>query len=602
VTERLESSYTDTFGNHHQVPDSTLDRLRALLGEESPNAPLVVRPDEALPGGGEILLESGERIEAGEPTRRLPFGYHRLHTDGAERRLIVSPGWCHPPDRRRWGWSTQLYATRSRRSWGMGDLGDLAYLARRSRRMGAEVVLVNPLQAVSPTHPQQPSPYYPASRRFLNPIYLRVEDVPGADTAAEAVAAAARSGKALNATDLIDRDEVWRLKRDALEDIWSRVRPGAEFEEWRNRQGKALADFAAWSVLAERHGGDWRTWPADYAHPDSPAVTRLVEEDGGRLRFHQWLQWLTRRQFETAAAETTLVQDLPIGFDPGGADAWAWQDLLALDVSIGAPPDEFNTQGQKWGLPPFVPDRLSGAGYEPFIQTIRASITDGGGLRIDHILGLFRQFWIPEDASPAEGAYVRFPARELLDIVALESVRSGAIVIGEDLGTVPPGVREELAERRILSYRLLWFEETEPARWPELSMAAVTTHDLPTVAGLWTGADLAEQKALDMHPNEESTLRMRQRVARLAGLDESAGPSEAVESLHRRLAEAPSQLVCATLDDADRAARRPNLPGADAVRPNWRIPLSRPLEELLAAPLTLAVARTFDDGERDDQA
>lgn len=600
MTGRVESSYTDTFGNHHQVPDSTLALLGSILGEEGPTDPLVLRPDEELAESGEILLESGERIETGETGGPLPLGYHRLRTAGGERRLIVSPGWCHPPDRRRWGWSTQLYATRSRQSWGMGDLGDLAYLARHSRQMGAEVVLVSPLQAVSPSHPQQPSPYYPASRRFLNPIYLRVEEVPGAEAAAVEVAAASRAGQALNRSELIDRDQVWRLKREALESIWSRGGPGAEFEEWRSRQGAALAEFAAWSVLAEDHGGDWRKWPAEYAHPDSPAVTRLVGEDGDRLRFHQWLQWLTRRQFEKAAAQTTLVQDLPIGFDPGGADAWAWQDLLALDVSIGAPPDEFNTQGQKWGLPPFVPGRLAGAGYEPFIQTIRASLTEGGGLRIDHVLGLFRQFWIPEDSPPADGAYVRFPARELLDIVALESVRAGAIVIGEDLGTVPPGVREELADRRLLPYRLLWFEESEPSTWPELSMAAVTTHDLPTVAGLWTGADLAEQKALEMHPNEESMLRMRRRVSGLAGLDDSAGPATAVAAVHRRLAEAPSRLVCATLDDADLAERRPNLPGADAVRPNWQIPLSRPLEELLAAPLTLELARTLDHGDHDE--
>lgn len=598
MTDRVEPTYTDTFGNPHQVPESTLDQLRSLLGEPGPTHPIVVRPDEPLPvSGGEIVLETGERLVAGDGTGPLPLGYHRLQTDTGERRLIVSPGWCHPPQERRWGWSTQLYASRSRHSWGMGDFADLSDLARRSREMGAEVVLVNPLLAVSPTNPQQPSPYYPASRRFLNPIYLRVEEVPGADAAAEVVARASHAGRELNRTNLIERDQVWQLKLEALEEIWSRRPPGDDFEGWRQDEGSGLEEFAAWSVLSEGHGGDWRTWPSEYSHPDTAAVTRLIDEHGERIRFHQWLQWLSRRQFEAAAAGTTLVQDLPIGFDPGGADAWAWQDLLALDVSIGAPPDEFNTRGQKWGLPPFVPDRLAAAEYEPFIQTIRASMAEGGGLRIDHVLGLFRQFWIPDDAPPSAGAYIRFPARELLDIVALESVRAGAIVIGEDLGTVPPGVREELARRRILSYRLLWFEETPPTEWPELSMAAITTHDLPTVAGLWTGADLAEQKTLDMHPNEESTLRMRERIAALIGLDESVEAESAVRAVHQRLSAAPSLLACATLEDLAVSELRPNLPGADAVRPNWRLALPRSLEDLLTDPLAADIAGAFDHGD-----
>jgi 4-alpha-glucanotransferase len=221
-----------------------------------------------------------------------------------------------------------------------------------------------------------------------------------------------------------------------------------------------------------------------------------------------------------------------------------------------------------------------------------------GGLRIDHVLGLFRQFWIPEGAPPAAGAYVRFPSGVLLDIVALESVRSGAMVVGEDLGTVPPGVREELARRRLLSYRLLWFEDSDPSTWPELSMASITTHDLPTVAGLWTGADLAEQKALDLHPNEESTRRIRSRVAHLARLEETADPGEAVRAVHRRLAAAPSLLACGTLEDLAGAERRPNIPGADARRPNWSLPLPRTLEELMSDPLTRDLAAAFDRRRR----
>lgn len=593
----VEPTYYDAFGNVHEVPETTLEVLRELFVEPAGGPPLFVHPPDTAPvEPGELILEAGTRLEVRDRLPPdLPLGYHRLVTGDGERAVIASPGRCHlPDDLRGWGWSAQLYATRSHRSWGMGDFADLRELVRWSRDLGAEMALVNPVLAVSPTLPQQPSPYYPASRRFLNPIYLRVEEVPGAEEVSDRLPAAVRAGRALNRRDVIDRDAVWRLKVEVLKVIWGRAAPPEEFERWRRSQGPALSEFAAWCVLAEEHGADWRRWPPDYRHPTSRGVGRLIAERTERIRFHQWLQWLCRLQLDGAAHGIMLLQDLPIGFDPGGADAWAWQDLLAPGVSIGAPPDEFNTRGQKWGIPPFVPNHLAAAAYEPFVQTIRTGLAEGGGLRIDHVLGLFRQFWIPDDASPREGAYVRFPADDLLDIVALESVRAGAVVVGEDLGTVPPGVREELARRRLLSYRLLWFEHDEPPSWPQLSMASVTTHDLPTVAGLWTGADLAEQKTLDMSPNEESTLEMRSRVARLAGLDDSAGLEQAVTAVHRRLAEAPSMLMCATLDDLARTERRPNLPGADEVRPNWSLPLPMTFDEMMADPLAAELADVFN--------
>lgn len=588
----IDPSYEDAYGRERRVSPGTVEALReAMGGPPSGEGPLVVRPgDRTEVGPAQVVLEDGTEMEVvSRLPEDIPFGYHRLVDDAGERRLIVGPGRCHLPDERAWGWAVQLYASRSRYSWGMGDLSDLDVLAGWSRRIGAGMMLVNPLLAVAPTEPREDSPYFPTSRRYLDPAYLRVEDVPGSELVGDRLVQAAVAGRALNEDPLVYRDEVWRLKREVLEMLWE-ITPRAAFEEWRQSCGDDLDTFAAWCVLADEHGPDWRTWPERFRDPSAPAVARFADEHADDLAFHQWLQWLCRQQLGHVSDQVTLVQDLPIGFDPGGADAWTWQDQLAFDVTTGAPPDEFNTLGQNWGLPPFVPHRLRSADYEPFIQTIRANLITEGGIRIDHVMGLFRLFWIPGGVSPADGAYVRYPSDDLLDIVALESHRAEGLVVGEDLGTVEPGVREELAERRMLSYRLLWFEEAEPETWPTSSMASVTTHDLSTIAGLWTGADLEEQRRLGLEPNVESTSRIRDRVASLCDVQASASVSEVVVAVHRRLAEAPSRLLCATLEDAALAERRPNIPGSDPRRPNWRLALPAPIEEVTEGDVTTAIA------------
>lgn len=598
----IDRSYFDAFGVEHTVPEATLRALTEAMGEPTGSGPRFVRAGESADiGPGVIALEDGGTVEVTTHTPPdLPLGYHRFTAPDGERDLIVSPVHCHLPDGlRAWGWAVQLYATRSRQSWGIGDFADLRLLTDWADDRGANLVLVNPLLATAPTVPQEPSPYYPASRRFFNPLYLRVEEVPGARRIGADLERAAAAGRRLNTAPLIDRDAIWHHKAMALQAIWSAGPPPAEFERWRATQGRSLAEFGAWCVLCEEHGPDWRRWPSRYSHPASPAVDEFTEAHADRARFHQWLQWLCRLQLDAVSPGTILMQDLPIGFDPGGLDAWAWQDLLAPDVRVGAPPDEFNTRGQNWGVPPFVPHRLRGAGYRPLIETLRAQMAAGGALRIDHVMGLFRQFWIPDSEPPTRGAYVRYPHRELLDIVALESRRAGAIVVGEDLGTVEPGVREELAARYVLSYRLLWFEEEPPEEWPELSMASITTHDLPTVAGLWTGADLAEQQHYDLSPNEGSTQAVRRRAAELGGLPFDAPVDEVVEKLYRRLGAAASRLVCATLEDAARAVRRPNIPGA-ATRPNWRIPLPVVLEELIEDPMTETLAAVLGGSLKGD--
>ncbi len=274
--------------------------------------------------------------------------------------------------------------------------------------------------------------------------------------------------------------------------------------------------------------------------------------------------------------------------------------MLAPGVSVGAPPDTFSPDGQNWGLPPFVPHALRDAGYAPFVETVRSTIAGTGGIRIDHVMGLFRLFWIPEGRPASAGAYVRYPSTDLLDLVCLESVRAGAVVVGEDLGTVEAGVRETLAERSILSYKLLWFEPERPERWPRSAMGAITTHDLPTVAGLWTGADLQDQARAGRERDGGEEWGMRDRLAWEAGIPTDSPVEEAVVAAHRLLAAAPCAVVTATLEDAVGAPLRPNLPGTTVERPNWCIPLPVTIEELEAHPLAQQVARVLTDGIRPD--
>ena len=598
----IHRHWIDAHDNTTPVPDGTVRRLREIIGAPPPDleesAPVVTRPgcDLGL-GRVEVETEDGRSLVVdGVLAADFPLGYHRLRTaTGVDRRLIVSPGRCWLPSGwRAWGLTVQVYAARSRTSWGMGDLGDLRAIREWSQELGAGFLLINPLHAVAPTLPQEASPYLPATRRFRNPIYLRVEDVPGA----ERVDVTAWSGRATSYDDAapIDRDSVWTLKLDALAAIFEAADGASDNVEcaaWVAAQGRSLHDFAAWCVLAEHYGPDWRGWPAELQQPSTPDVTAFAADNRARVAFYCWLQWLLDIQLRAASGDLNVLQDLPIGVDGGGADAWAWRETLALGVQVGAPPDVFNQAGQNWGSPPLVPWRLRAADYAPFIESIRATMASAGGIRIDHVMGLFRLWWVPEGSSPAEGAYVRYPSDDLLDIVALESHRAQSLVVGEDLGTVGVGVREALADHQILSYRLLFFEDDDPADWPAAAMAAVSTHDLPTVAGLWTGSDVEEQAGYVETPHDMLERGRENLLARWrdpAGVAEGASVAQAIEAAHRWLGRVPSILVAATLEDAVGAERRPNLPGAGA-RENWCIPLAVKVEDLSSHPTVAAVAR-----------
>jgi 4-alpha-glucanotransferase len=364
--------------------------------------------------------------------------------------------------------------------------------------------------------------------------------------------------------------------------LFLRFRGSPSFDAYSARESPLLDLYATFSALAEAYGNDPRRWPRGFSGPDRHAVRRFRRAHARRVRFHAWLQWLLDEQLRRAGREIALVGDLAVGADPGGADAWIWQDLYAPGMDVGAPPDEFNTRGQNWGLKPLDPGRLKLVGYEPFIRIVRSSMRHMGGIRLDHVMGLFRLFWIPQGDKPKNGVYVRYPALDLLGIVALESVRAKAIVVGEDLGTVEDEVRSELAFRKMLSYRVLWFEKPPPSKYPKYALATVTTHDLPTIAGLWSGSDLRRQRALNLAPNEKGTKAMRRSLAKMTHSGPRSSIDRVVLKTHEALAHAPSVLLAATLDDALAVEDRPNMPGTIDQYPCWCLPLPESLERIVA--------------------
>lgn len=610
----IQAAYEDAAGKKRRVSKGALARIKTSMGQ--PPSPAsswwddsvkVIRQGESLPlhAASTLTLEDGSVSTVTDRLPRdLPVGYHRLApSDSADIsvRLIVTPGRCHlPDDLRIWGWSAQLYATRSQMSWGMGDLADLRRLTSWARSLGAGLFLINPLHATQPLLPQEGSPYSPSSRRYLNPLYLRIEEVSGAARLGQDLARLAALGHALNEDRHIDRDRVFQLKQEALQLLWSHFDGDQDFDFFQRQEGDSLRQFALFCCVAEKHGANWHEWPPEYRRPDQAGLAAFGAAEADRVQFHMWLQWLLNQQLKRAATSVPLMQDLPIGFSPDGADAWLWQDLIAADMTVGAPPDLYNTTGQDWGLPPFIPHKLRSAGYEPFRQTIRSILRYAGGIRIDHVMGLFRLWWVPNGCQPKDGAFVRYSAEELLAILAVESQRAEAIVVGEDLGTVEEGVREMLAEQNVLSYRLLWFEKGPPSEYPEKALAAVTTHDLPTLAGVWTGADLEMQREYGMTPNQAMQEEFRQKIVETSGVDSDADVALAIMKTVEQLSNAPSAVVLAELETAGAVNERPNMPSVSGTYPNWSLALPTTIEELESADLPRRLAQVLN--RRTEQA
>jgi 4-alpha-glucanotransferase len=484
------------------------------------------------------------------------------------RRPGLPPEPCAPAPERGWGWGVQLYALRSHDSWGIGDLANLRQFANWCRRAGASVILLNPLGAQTPTLPYQPSPYYASTRRFRNILYLRVEEVEGAGHLGGDLDRLRAAAHRLNDQRLIDYDQVFRLKSEALEGIFKAVPEPTGLASYVRREGRALRDFATFNALCEVHGPAWRDWPADVRHPGAPGLDEARARLGERVAYHQWLQFHVDRQLARASREIGLITDVPVGFASDGFDAWRYQDFLARGIRVGAPPDEFFRDGQDWGLPAINPWALGRAHWEPFIDAIRGAASHASGIRLDHVMGLFRLFWIPDGMTAAQGAYVRYPAAILLALLARQSRRARAFVIGEDLGLVEPAVRRHLHEKRALSYRLVWFEGGDPARWPRDAVAAVGTHDLPTVAGIWTRSE-----------PEHRLHHLREKLVNLTRLPDETPPVDVAVAAYGALARGRPQIVLASLEDALGVHERPNTPGT-VNSTNWRLALPEPLDQI----------------------
>lgn len=560
----------------------------------------------------------------------LPLGYHEVVVTSSEGTttgaVVVTPRFLGFPrsmhGKRVWGFATQLYSVRSRKSWALGDLADLGDLATwAGAQHDADYVLINPLHAAQPVPPVEPSPYLPSSRRFLSPLYIRPERIPEYHDLDREVRSGirklAKRTRKQARPERLDRDASWQAKREALLEVFAEpLRPVRQlaFDAYRAREGETLLRFSTWSALCEEFGPNWTSWPMEYRDPTSPEVARFAEERAERVTFYSWLQWIAEEQLGLAQAAATeagmplgIITDLAVGVNAAGAETWMMNDVFAQGVTVGAPPDQYNQAGQDWGQPPWRPDRLEELAYEPFRTMVRAAIRRVGGVRIDHILGLFRLWWVPKGLGPKDGTYVRYDHEALIGILALEAYRAQALVVGEDLGTVEPGVREYLSSRGILGTSVAWFEYGEdgqplpPQNWREYSMASVTTHDLPPTLAYIRGdhVRLRDDLGVLTEPLEEELAnaeaeqeKFRRALVRAGVMEEhTTDPVEMMVGLHRLIAQSPARVLQVSLADAVGELRAQNQPGTVDEYPNWRVPLGDEsgepvrLEDLLELPL-----------------
>ena len=540
----------------------------------------------------------------------LPTGRYRIwHAARPETAcaLTVAPAACYLPEAlatggRRFGVAAHLYSVRRDGDQGIGDFTTLGLLGQAAGHAGAASLGLNPLHAMFPDQRERASPYHPSDRRFLDAIYIDVAADGFAldDPDVRAVLGARGAELArLPAASPVDYPGVWALKRAVLEAAYARYREPADssaFEAFLTYGGAALERFATFQAIAEQRPGQrWHDWPA--ALRDAATASA----DPARVRFHQWLQFVADAQLADAAAVARdgglslgLYRDLAVGTAPDGAEAWAGAGELAVGVSVGAPPDPFSATGQIWNLPPFDPWRLRQTGFHPLAGLFGANMRHAGALRIDHVMGLARLFWVPDGAQGADGAYVSYPLQDMLGHLALESQRAHCFVVGEDLGTVPDGLREALTAADVLSYRVLWFERqdmgfTPPAQYPARAVACVSTHDLPTLAGWRQGADIAERAVLGQIDAAQRQAAEAERQVETAALASAIGGPPDAAAVHGYVASAPSCLVLAQADDLAGETVAVNLPGTDRERPNWRRRIAVPVPELLSSPTARAI-------------
>lgn len=588
-------SFVDARGEVKHASVATFEKLAdAFDDSQAPADILVCTPGRYHPElYGTLILEDGYHYHA-EGTVDMP-GYHILHADDGRRRFVIAAAEKLTMPRRSWGWSVQLYSMRTADSWGIGDYRDLALMARLAAAQGAGSILVSPVHATAPDENPQPSPYSPTSRIWLSTLHIAPGEAPGAERVD--LSDLVDRGRALNLERLIDRRAVWEAKHEALRRIWALISSDdylpREYRTFLEVHGRSLRRFATWCAIAETMPtSDWRTWPTEYRTPDSPAVRQFASEHEDRVGFYSWAQWVADRQYGQACRSgVDVVADLAVGFDANSYDAWAFQDLLEPAFEIGAPPDTHNIEGQRWGLPPFNPQRLAAVDLAPFVEMVQAALRHAGALRIDHAMQLWRLYWVPVGGSAHDGVYVYNPVDALLAVLRLEAGRKGAWVVGEDMGTVAAGVRETMDEIDMLGNRSAM--RTPTHEFPVKSMGVSSTHDQVTIAGLLTGHDVAELRRVGKDADFEQVERVRRALCELAHIDPDKPLDEITdEDIHRAVLEryrmvshAPSVVVLATLDDAAGVPERPNMPGIVDGYPNWRIALPQPVEYLLEEPL-----------------
>jgi|UniRef100_A0A7V6DQK7 4-alpha-glucanotransferase len=586
----------------------------------------------------------------------LPLGYYDLkfsvtiaaREKSGDTYLAVSPGQAYiPPDLeqggRLWGLNLPLYALRSRHNWGIGDFTDLRAVTDWAQELGAAFVGVNPLHAPQPGPHADPSPYAPSSRLFLNYLYVSLENVPDVQDSPAAQALLASPDfqaelARLRHAPLVKYPDVRRLKDKFLHLLFEafierhglpeapRTSRGRDFARFAAEGGAALKNFSLFQALVEHQGKkDWRRWPQNLKRPDTPAVAAFARKHQREITFYQYVQWLAAAQRQAVWDEAyraglpfTLYQDMALGAHPGGFETWGHPGFFATGATIGAPPDAFNLKGQNWGLPPLIPRSLEESGYRLFIDTMRANLPPGGIVRLDHVMGLFRLYWIPAGLDPRQGAYVRYPAHDLLGLLTLESQRRRTLVIGEDLGTVAPGIRRDLAQHRIFSYRVFYFERkskkdnsfARPKDYPRQAMACVTTHDLPTLAGYWEGRDLELRQKLNLYPSaqlaqqdvasraEDRRLLVEALVRQGLLPPNYSPPTDTCPEEIRRgvlayLGQSRAALVETRLEEFLGLSAQQNLPGTITQHPNWRQKISAALEDLRHDPLVIRLAATL---------
>lgn len=620
----IEPSWRDIHGVWHDVPDTTLRAVLAATGIRAENeaaidaalaeigmaadslpalTTVLVGETMAVPGSFKVELEDGSELNGADHLCIHSPGYHTLIRNGERFGLAVAPPHCPAvPDGRPWGIAVQLYGLRREGDGGIGDFPALTDFVRRAAAHGADAVAISPVHAQFSADLSRYSPYAPSSRIMTNVLH-----------------AAADRDPALEALDLVDWPCAAAAKLASLRARFDSGEDAAELHAFRAERGEAVEAHARFEALhahfysANPHNWHWRSWPAEFQDPASTAVSRFAAEHADEIAFHAWLQMRADRGLHDAQATARasgmrigIVSDLAVGTDGGGSHAWSRQDEMMIGLAIGAPPDLWNHSGQNWGIGAFSPLGLKRNGYGAFLEMLRAALRHAGGVRIDHVMGLQRLWVVPDGVSAAEGAYLTFPVQDMFRLVALEAHRHGAVVLGEDLGTVPDGFRDRMISNAMLGLRVLWFERDDdvlrpPQTWSPDAVAMTSTHDLPTVAGWWRGRDLdwRDRMGWDADPSAYRNARAgdRHRFWSAFGTGQDMPVPEdtwpAVDAALRYVARSACKLVLLPLEDVLALDEQPNLPTTIDEHPNWRRRMSAPAAALLDAPEVAARLASF---------